>query len=80
MMYRRNILQFILGAIGVVSTKSGLTPSKISPRKSIVGAWHLQSVGAPILHHGFLFHSDRTVCSFQADGGYPSGSMQRGAS
>ncbi|HEU5376892.1 MAG TPA: hypothetical protein VFV38_15760 [Ktedonobacteraceae bacterium] len=79
MMNRRSILHFALGAFGAVNTKSRLFASEVAPQRSIVGAWHLLTVGAPVLHHGFLFHSDRTVCSFQADGGSALDSESDGA-
>lgn len=78
-MKRRSILHLALSMFGVVGTKSDLVAPELPPQRSIVGAWHLLTVGAPVLHHGFLFHSDRTVCSFQADGGSALDSESDGA-
>lgn len=54
-------------------------PQMFSQPHPLVGAWHLQTVGAPILHHGLLLHADGIVCSFQADGGFPQDSESNGA-
>jgi hypothetical protein len=79
-MHRRYLLQGLGGAISALSIKTGGKVPEILPqRHPLVGAWHLQAVGAPVLHHGLLFHTDGIVCTFQADGGYPQDSESDGA-
>ncbi len=78
-MERRNVLQFALSLLGAASARSAFTPSAHrSPKPSFIGAWHMESKDAPILHHGFVFHADGTLCSMQADGAYPSDSESDG--
>lgn len=79
MLYRRSMLQVmasIFGSIGLNTRQK--TASDIS-RSGVVGTWHLQTMGAPILHHLLLFFSDGIVCSYQADGGFPNDSESDGA-
>jgi hypothetical protein len=79
-MYRRHLLQVIGGALSTVGIKTGSKAPELFPRRhNIVGAWHLQAVGAPILHHGLTLHTDGIVGCFQADGGYPQDSESDGA-
>lgn len=77
---RRRLLQMIGGAFSALSANTrGKTPKLFPWRHTIVGAWHVQAVGAPILHHGFTLHADGILCSFQADGGFPQDSESDGA-
>lgn len=79
-MKRRKLLQFALGMLGALGSKSRrIPPTYPVLAQTFVGAWHLLTVGAPVLHHGVIFHSDGTICSFQAEGGFPSDSESNGA-
>ncbi len=85
MIQRRNVVHTLFGALSAFSTvflNKNATQKRVpacSPVPAIVGAWHLEAVGAPILHHCLVFHADGIVCSFQADGGFPTDSESDGA-
>lgn len=80
-MDRRNLLRLMSGVFSALGWKAGqkIAPALSQGQTSMVGAWHLQTPGAPILHHVLLFHADGVVCSFQADGGFPNDSESDGA-
>lgn len=74
-MGQRSVLQLMGSLLGAARGKSGSQATAAD----LVGAWHLQSQGAPILHHVLCFHADGIVTSFQADGGFPTDSESNGA-
>lgn len=76
-MKRRTLLQTLSGVFGTMSLKRVSIPDPLPP--SITGAWHLQSIGAPMVHHALCFLPAGIVTSFQADGGFPSDSESNGA-
>lgn len=84
-MQRRNLVHTLVAALSglrAASPNRPLTQHSLpacAPRHPVVGAWHLETVGAPILHHSVAFHADGIFCSFQADGGFASDSESNGA-
>lgn len=85
MINRRSLLQWTTALVGLLGTSCGsknvpaVSSRASAARANIVGAWHLQSQGSPILHHMLCFHADGIVASFQADGGFPNDSESDGA-
>lgn len=52
----------LLAVITIVAVAGGSSPAEATDRdRGIVGAWYVDTVGAPFAPHAMIFHSDGTV-------------------
>lgn len=50
----------VLAAITLMTVGSA-TPSEASDKKAIIGAWYVDTLGAPFAPHGISFHADGII-------------------
>lgn len=73
----RALMVVALGALMLALTVQPQAQAGTSPAK-VVGAWYVDTVGAPFLPHGMLFHADGTLSLTNPDAAEAANSSSAG--
>lgn len=74
----RALLVAAMGALILALTVQPIAQAGANPSKEIVGAWYVDTVGAPFLPHGMIFHADGTVILTNPDAAEAQNSSSAG--